>query len=122
MATTYNYFQIGGFFFKAQIQTNPVSTGYCKVMGQDSAVGIVTRYGLHGPGIESQWRGVKFSAPIQTGPEAYPASYTMGTGSFLGVKWPGRGIDLPPPSSTEVKERLELYLYSPCGPLTPVLG
>jgi len=27
---------------------------------------------------------VRFSAPAQTGPGACPASYTMGTGSFLG--------------------------------------
>jgi len=31
--------------------------------GQDSAVGIVTHYGLDGPGIESQC-GVRFSTPI----------------------------------------------------------
>ena len=35
-------------------------------MGRDSSVGIATRYGLYGPGIDSQW-GVKFSAPVQTG-------------------------------------------------------
>ena len=34
---------------------------------RDSAVGIVTRYGLYVPGIESQWEA-KFSAPVQTGP------------------------------------------------------
>jgi len=28
----------------------------------------------------------------------------------------------PPPSKTEVKERLELYIYSPSGPSWPVLG
>jgi hypothetical protein len=28
----------------------------------------------------------------------------------------------PPPSSAEVKERVELYLYSPSGPSWPVLG
>jgi hypothetical protein len=33
--------------------------------------------------------GVRFSAPIQTGPGAHPASYTMGTGSFQGVKQAG---------------------------------
>jgi hypothetical protein len=38
-----------------------------------------------------------------------------------GVKRPGRGIDHPPPSSAEVKERVELYLYSPSGPSWPVL-
>ena len=43
--------------------------------------------------------GGGFSAPVQTGSEAYPASYTIGTGSFPGVKRPGRGVDHPPPSS-----------------------
>jgi hypothetical protein len=43
----------------------------------------------------------------------YPASFTMGTGSFPGVKRLGQGVDHPPPSSAEVKERVELYLYSP---------
>jgi len=57
--------------------------------------------------------GMRFSAPVQTGPGAFPASCTIGTGSFPGVKWPGRGVDHPPPSSAEVKERVELYLYSP---------
>ena len=42
--------------------------------------------------------------------------------SFLGVKRPGRGVTHPPPSSTEVKEKVELYLYSPSGPSWPVLG
>jgi len=41
--------------------------------------------------------GVRFSTPVQTGPEPHPASYTMGTGSFSGVKQPGRGVDHPPP-------------------------
>jgi hypothetical protein len=53
---------------------------------------------------------------VQTGPGAHPASYTMGTRSFLGVKQLGCGIDHPPPSSVKVKERVELYLYSPSGP------
>jgi len=53
--------------------------------GQDSSVGIATHYGLDGLGIISGgvWR---FSAPVQTGPLAHPASYTMGTGSFPGGK------------------------------------
>jgi TRAP-type uncharacterized transport system substrate-binding protein len=37
--------------------------------------------------------GARFSASVQTSPEAHPASYTIGTGSFLGVKRPGRGAD-----------------------------
>ena len=40
--------------------------------------------------------GARFSAPVQTGPGAHPASCTMGTGSLLGVKRPGRGADPPP--------------------------
>ena len=83
-------------------------------MGRDSSVGIATRYELDGPGIESRW-GARFSAPVQTGPGAHPASCTMGTGSFLGVKRPGRDVDHPPLSSAEVKEKVELYLYSPFG-------
>jgi len=39
----------------------------------------------------------------------------MGTESFPGVKQPGRGADHPPPSSAEVKERVELYLSPPLG-------
>jgi len=58
----------------------------------------------------------RFSTPVQTGPGSHPASFTMGTGSFPGVKRPGHGVDHPPPSSAEVKERVELYLYSPFGP------
>jgi len=66
--------------------------------------------------------GMRVSAPVQTIPGAHPAFYTMGTGSFPGVKWPGHGVDHPPPSSTKVKERVELYLCSPSGPSWPVLG
>ena len=53
--------------------------------GRDGSVGIATHYGLDGPGIESRW-GARFSAPVQTGPGAHPASCTMGTGSFPGGK------------------------------------
>jgi hypothetical protein len=85
-------------------------------VGRDGVVGIATRYELDGPGIESQWgEGARFSAPVQT-------SCTMGTGSFPGVKRSGRGVDHPPLSSAEVKERVELYLYSPSRPSWPVLG
>jgi len=65
-----------------------------QVVGRDSSVGIATGYGLDGPVIESRW-GAMFSAPAQTGPVAHPASCTMGTGSFPGVK-SGRDVMLTP--------------------------
>jgi hypothetical protein len=46
----------------------------------------------------------------------------IGTGTFPGVKRPGCDVDQPPPSSAEVKERVELYLFSPSVPLWHVLG
>jgi len=84
--------------------------------GSGSIVDIATGYGLDGPGIESRWEA-RFSAPVQTGPGAHPASCTMGTRSFPGSKErPGRDSDPSPPSSTVGYERIELYLYSPYGP------
>ena len=61
--------------------------------GPGSSVGIATAYGSDGLGIESRWGEI--SAPVQTSPEAYPASCTMGTGSFPGVRC-GQGVTLTP--------------------------
>jgi hypothetical protein len=69
-----------------------------------SSVGIATDYGLDGPGIEKKIPvEARFFARVQTGPGAHPASCTMGTGFFPGVKRPGRGADHPPPPSAEVE-------------------
>jgi len=49
--------------------------------------------------------GARFSAPVQIGPGAHPASCTMGNGYrvFLGGKGqPGRDADPSPPSSPMV--------------------
>jgi hypothetical protein len=73
--------------------------------GGYSSVGIATRYGLDGPGIEVRW-GAIFSAPIQTGPGAHPASNTMGTGSLPGGKAAGAWRWPPTLSNAEVKERV----------------
>ena len=53
--------------------------------GPGSSASIATGYGLDGPVIESRW-GARFSALIQTVPGTHPASGTMGTGSFPGIK------------------------------------
>ena len=66
--------------------------------------------------------GARFSAPAQTSSEAHHTNYIMGTRSFLGVKWLGRGTDHPPLSNAKVKERIQLHLYSPSGPSWLVLG
>ena len=46
----------------------------------------------------------RFSASVQTGPGAHPASCTMGTESFPGVKRPGRGVDHPPHLALRLKK------------------
>ena len=90
-------------------------------MSRDSSVGIATRYGLVSPGIESRW-GRDFPHPSRpaVGPTQPPIQWVPDL--FRGVKRPGRGADHPPPSSAEVKKRVELYLYSPSGPSWPVTG
>jgi len=40
----------------------------------------------------------------------------MAIGYFQEIKRPGRGVDHPPTSNVEVKERVELYFYSTFGP------
>jgi hypothetical protein len=73
--------------------------------GTGSSVGIATDYGLDGPGIDSRW-GRNFSLTSRPArPGVHPASCTMGTGSFPGVRRPGRDADhLPPPSAEVEKE------------------
>jgi len=65
--------------------------------------------------------GTRFSAPVQTGPGAHPASYTMDTGSFPAVKRLGWGVDHTKQSSADVKEKVQLFLYSPYGHSWPVI-
>jgi hypothetical protein len=48
--------------------------------------------------------GARFSAPVQTDAGAHTASYAMGTGSFPGVKRPGRGVDHPPHITPRLKK------------------
>ena len=80
-------------------------------MSRESSIGIAIRYGLGGPGIESWW-GARFSEPVQT----VLGTHTMDNGSFSGVKRPEAGVEQPLPSSTKVKENVELHLYSASGP------
>jgi hypothetical protein len=69
----------------------------------NSEIGIAAGYVLDSSGIESRWEA-RFSELVQTGLVAHPASYTVGTGSFPGVKRPGRGVDHPPPPAPMLKK------------------
>ena len=74
------------------------------ICGPGISVGIATELWAGRSVIESRRR---LDCPrLQTGPGTHPASCTMGTGSFPGVKWAGRGIDQPPTSTAEVKEKV----------------
>jgi hypothetical protein len=57
-------------------------------------------------------RTLSITQSVQTGPASYPDPYTMGTVSCPEVEQQWHGIDHPLPSSAEVKERVELKLYS----------
>jgi hypothetical protein len=90
-----------------------------KVVGRDGVVGIATRYGLDGPWIKSRWRDFPQPPRPAVGP---PSLLYIGYRVFfLGIKRPGPSIDHPPPSNAEVKERVDLYLYSPRESSRPVL-
>jgi hypothetical protein len=89
-------------------------------VGRDSSVGIATRYGVDGPGIESQW--VKIFCTCSDRPWGPPSFFYNGYRVFLGGKVAGAWRWPPTTSSAEVKERVKLYIYSPSGPSWPVLG
>ena len=59
-------------------------------------------------------KGIQMGARFST-----PVLYNGYRVSFPGVKRPERGVDHPPPSSAEVKERVQLYLKPPPPP-TPL--
>ena len=81
---------------------------------------LATGYGLDGPGIEFR-SGRDFPYPSRPVQGLTQPSIKW-VPRLTGVKRPGRGADHPPASSAEVKERVELYLYSNSGPSWPVLG
>jgi hypothetical protein len=73
---------------------------YSIVARRDNVVGSANHYG-------SRYRipvGARFSAPVQTGPGAHPASYTIGKGCFSRVKRPGREVTNPPHLAPRLKK------------------
>jgi hypothetical protein len=83
-----------------------------RVLTLNSVIGIATAYGLDGPGIESRWgRDFPHLSRPGWGP---PTLVYNGYQVFPGGKVrPAHDADPSPPSSTEVENRVELYLYSP---------
>jgi hypothetical protein len=82
--------------------------------GPGSVVGIATAYGLDGPGIDSRWGGGEIFRTCSGRHWGPPSLLHGGYRVFpRGNLWPWRDADPSPPSSVEVKNRLELYLYSP---------
>jgi hypothetical protein len=76
-----------------------------------SSVGIATRYGLDGPGIEFRWgRGFPHPSRPALGP-TQPAVKGVPVYSPR-VKRTGPSVYHPPSSSVEVKGRVELYSSS----------
>jgi len=55
----------------------------------------------------------RFSAPLQTGCGFHPVSATTGVGPFTGLNGPWRDIDIPPSSTAEIKESVNLHLHNP---------
>jgi len=85
------------------------------------SVGVATRYGLDGMGVESRW-GRDFPHPSRPALGSTHPPMQWVPGLFPGGKAAGAWRWPPTPSSAEVKERVDLYLYSPSGPSWPVLG
>ena len=80
---------------------SPFAVILLPTMGWNSVAGIVTGWTVRG---SNPGGGARFSAPVQNGPGANPASYTMGTGSFPGVNRAGRGVDHVPHLAPRLKE------------------
>jgi hypothetical protein len=76
------------------------------------AVGLATHYGLDGMGIEFRC-GRYFPYQSRQALGAAPSAIHWVLVHSRGVNRSGRGFDHQPQFGAEVKERVEVYLYSP---------
>ena len=118
----YPFIQILSAFFclPNYTPTHPLYAFSIELCEPGSVVGIATAYRLDGPGIESRWvRDFTYLSRPALRPTHPPVKWVPGLSR--GKVRPGRDAD-PPPSSAEVKNIVELYLYSPYGPLWTMKG
>ena len=87
-------------------------TMYC---GPGRVVCIATGYGLDGPGIESRWER-DFPHPSRPALGATQPPVQWVPCLSRGKERPGCDADPSHPSGAVGHDRVELYLYSPCGP------
>jgi hypothetical protein len=90
------------------------------IEGRYSSVGIATCYGLDGSGIESRWAEIFCTCPDRLWDPPSP------TYNEYRVFPEGKTVELwlwpPTTSRAEVKESVDLHLYSPSGPSWHILG
>jgi hypothetical protein len=89
IVTAYNEFEytlwgFSGIYFNEE----PLSSGW------DSSVGIASRYGLYGPGIECRWRGFLPLSRRSLGPTQPPIQWVLGPSRELSDR--GVAFDHPP--------------------------
>ena len=91
------------------------------MVGWDSIIGIATCYGLDGLGIQSRW-GCDIFRICPDRPWGPPSLLYNGYRVSF-AEYSGWGVAVTTHHYlVRVKERLQLYLYSPSGPSWLVLG
>jgi hypothetical protein len=89
--------------------------------GRNGSVGKRTRYRLDGLGVESWWGEILHTNPGRSqGP--YNLLYNGYRDFSPGVKRPIRGVEQPPPSRAEVKERIYIYIYISILPVCALMA